>query len=97
MKAVRQDRNRPGGVPDDDFDQRDREIEGKNAVENADDLRVTIGQFKMQDAKFKTRTPFAFCISNDELHVHQKMCAVGIGHHRSCTLPMMYFLGTKPQ
>jgi hypothetical protein len=27
----------------------------------------------------------------------QKTWAVGIGHHRSCTLPMMYFFGTKPQ
>ena len=29
--------------------------------------------------------------------VVQNTCAVGIGHHRSCTLPMMYFFGTKPQ
>ena len=29
--------------------------------------------------------------------VGQNTCAVGIGHHRSCTLPMMYFFGTKPQ
>ena len=27
----------------------------------------------------------------------QNMWAVGIGHQRSCTLPMMYFFGTKPQ
>src|SRR5262249_28729011 len=27
----------------------------------------------------------------------QNTCAVGIGHHRSCTLPMMYFFGTNPQ
>src|ERR1051325_4952663 len=27
----------------------------------------------------------------------QNTCAVGIGHHRNCTLPMMYFFGTKPQ
>ena len=29
--------------------------------------------------------------------VGQNTCAVGIGHHRSCTLPMMYFFGTNPQ
>ena len=27
----------------------------------------------------------------------QNTCAVGIGHHRSWTFPMMYFFGTKPQ
>jgi hypothetical protein len=27
----------------------------------------------------------------------QKIVAVGTGHHLSCTLPMMYFFGTKPQ
>ena len=27
----------------------------------------------------------------------QNTRAVGIGHHRSCTRPMMYFFGTMPQ
>jgi hypothetical protein len=27
----------------------------------------------------------------------QKSRAVGTGHHRNCTRPMMYFLGTLPQ
>jgi hypothetical protein len=27
----------------------------------------------------------------------QNMRACGSGHQRSCTLPMMYFFGTKPQ
>jgi hypothetical protein len=27
----------------------------------------------------------------------QNTRAVGIGHQRSCTLPMMYFFGTMPQ
>ena len=27
----------------------------------------------------------------------QKIRAVGTGHHRSCTFPMMYFFGTMPQ
>jgi len=37
-------------------------------------------------------------IPNPESRIpSQKTRAVGTGHHRSCTLPMMYLFGTIPQ
>jgi|SRR5687768_12992224 hypothetical protein len=98
MKAVRCDRHGPGDVSEDDFDEGDSEVEDEDAIEDADDLRVTVSdQVKGQKSKVKSNHrpdfPFAFCL----LTYGQKMCAVGIGHHRTCTFPMMYFFGTKPQ
>ena len=63
MKAVREDRDGPGRVSEDDLDERDREVEDEDAVEDADDLRVTVSQVKckMQNSKRKQCLHSASC------------------------------------
>ena len=103
MKAVGDDRYGPGGVSEADLDERDSEVEDEDAIEDADDLGVTVSQREMQNSRCKMQTLRRLvdrvCILNFARlnYGSQKMCAVGIGHHRSCTFPMMYFFGTNPQ
>ena len=108
MKAVRKDRHRAGEIPQRDLDDRDGQIEEENAVEDADDFSVAVGsQFKPEP-----EDPRAECEMrrwgrrealrpsprpHEQARHAQNTRAVGIGHHRSWTLPMMYFFGTSPQ
>ena len=52
----------------------------------------------LRDGDEEVEDEYATKNANDRLvPVAQNTCAVGTGHQRSCTLPMMYFFGTKPQ
>ena len=75
--------------------------EFKNA---AGELEVAIGDFvtdskredppepEQQAAQHVASVPAGF-----HARPRQKTRPFGTGHHRNCTFPMMYFLGTKPQ
>ena len=84
VEAVGEDRDRAGRVAERDLRDRDREIDPQDAVEDRDDFAVSV----LTEVK-GNRLIFAFACQNTR--------ALGIGHQRSCTLPMMYFFGTKPQ
>ena len=93
----------PVRQPKRDLGQRDEQIESEDAKENAGDGGVTIqcsASCQWPVLQFK-RLPGAGCgileRGNWELETFQNTRPFGTGHHRSCTLPMMYFLGTKPQ
>src|ERR1044071_211761 len=93
MKAVGEDRDRPGDVAEDDLDEGDREVEEQDAVEDAGHSVVTL-----LVARRCRRACFARRASSPRSgRGRQNTCAVGMGHQRNCTRPMMYFFGTKPQ
>ena len=54
MKTVGDDRDGARHVSEDDFDDRDGEIEKENAVKDADDLRVPISQCTLQERNAST-------------------------------------------
>ena len=83
MEAVRQDRDRAGrSSPSTILTRATATVEDENAIEDAYDRVVS----SLVAPRHSRREDGA-----------QNTCAVGMGHQRSCTRPMMYFFGTKPQ
>ena len=81
VEAVGQDADRAAGVPERDLRDRDGDVEEEDASDHAGDREP-----RPECGPVPAPTPRP-----------QKTRAVGTGHHRSCTLPMMYFFGTIPQ
>ena len=85
MQAVGEDRDRAGGQAERDLGGGDGQVEHQHAAQHAGDLREAAGAG--QGGRREVRMG----------RVGQKTRAWGTGHHRTWTLPMMYFFGTMPQ
>ena len=61
------------------------------------DLRERDDEVQEQHADEDAPETAGVAVGGWRRHAAQKTRAVGTGHQRSCTLPMMYFFGTMPQ
>ena len=86
MQAVGEDRDRAGGQAERDLGGGDGQVEHQHAAQHGLDLREAGG------AGQGGRRMIGVVV-----WAGQKTRAWGTGHHRTCTLPMMYFFGTMPQ
>src|SRR3954469_21926536 len=82
METVRDDTDRARRIAEGQLRDRDHQVEDENANKDAVNRGVTAWQ---GGCSYLLNLPA------------QNILAVWTGHQRSCTRPMMYFLGTKPQ
>ena len=84
VKTVRENRDCAGKISERDLGDRNEQIEGENAAENADDRTVAIGglQFKMQNSQCKMPTRSAYAKRGEGASTFTPGCKP----HRVCTL-----------
>ena len=94
VEAVGENADRPAVIPVHQLGRRDDDVQDEDLEEDAGDGLVASHGGGRGNARVSGPARPARRSGPPET---QKMRACGTGHQRTCTLPMMYFLGTIPQ